>query len=40
LIGAGDFLFVPAGAVHWFRNFAAGLLLWAILYKEEGGEIE
>ncbi|MDR6566861.1 Cupin domain-containing protein [Chitinophaga ginsengisegetis] len=39
-VGVGDFLFVPAGAAHRFRNFTADLLLWVIFYGEEGGEIE
>ena len=39
-VAVGDFLFVPAGAEHRFRNFTADLLLWVILYGEEGGEKE
>ncbi|HEY9262206.1 cupin domain-containing protein [Chitinophaga sp.] len=39
-IGVGDFLFVPAGATHRFRNFTSDLLLWVILYGPEGGETE
>ncbi|WP_142686068.1 cupin domain-containing protein [Chitinophaga polysaccharea] len=39
-VGVGDFLFVPAGASHRFRNFTPDLLLWVILYGVEGGEME
>jgi carbamoyl-phosphate synthase large subunit len=37
-ISAGDFLFVPAGAEHHFRNFTDDLIIWAIFYGPEGGE--
>lgn len=37
-VGAGDFLFVPAGAEHRFLNFTPDLLLWVIFYGDEGGE--
>jgi len=40
VIGVGDFLFVPAGAGHRFRNFTADLLLWVIFYGEDEEEIE
>lgn len=39
-IGVGDFLFVPAGAAHRFRQFSPDLLLWVILYGQDGGERE
>lgn len=39
-VGVGDFLFVPAGASHRFRNFTPDLLLWVILFGAEGGEME
>ncbi|PSL47490.1 Cupin domain-containing protein [Chitinophaga niastensis] len=39
-VGMGDFLFVPAGAEHHFRNFTPDLLLWVIFYGQEGGEKE
>ena len=34
----GDFLFVPAGAVHRFEDFSADLAVWVIFYGPEGGE--
>ncbi len=37
-INPGDFLFVPAGAEHHFRNFTDDLIIWAIFYGPEGGE--
>jgi len=37
-VGPGDFLFVPAGAVHRFENFADDLVLWVLFYGPEGGE--
>lgn len=39
-VGVGDFLFVPAGSTHRFRNCTADILLWVILYGPEGGELE
>jgi mannose-6-phosphate isomerase-like protein (cupin superfamily) len=35
----GDFLYVPAGAVHRFENFTDDLLLWAIFYGPDGGHL-
>jgi mannose-6-phosphate isomerase-like protein (cupin superfamily) len=37
-IGAGDFLFVPAGMAHRFENFTDDLVLWVIFYGPDGGE--
>jgi carbamoyl-phosphate synthase large subunit len=37
-ISAGDFLFVPAGVEHHFRNFTDDLIIWAIFYGPHGGE--
>ena len=37
-VGPGDFLFVPAGAVHRFENFDDDLALWVLFYGPEGGE--
>ncbi|HEX7998016.1 MAG TPA: cupin domain-containing protein [Pyrinomonadaceae bacterium] len=37
-IGAGDFLFVPAGVKHRFENFTDDLVLWVIFCGPEGGE--
>jgi mannose-6-phosphate isomerase-like protein (cupin superfamily) len=37
-IGAGDFLFVPAGVQHHFENFSHDLIIWALFYGPEGGE--
>ena len=34
----GDFLFVPAGAVHRFEDFSDDLALWVVFYGPEGGE--
>ncbi|MBI3453754.1 MAG: cupin domain-containing protein [Rhodospirillales bacterium] len=34
----GDFLFVPAGMVHRFEDFADDLALWVVFYGPEGGE--
>ncbi|MEK6154784.1 cupin domain-containing protein [Flavobacteriaceae bacterium 3-367] len=36
--GAGDFLFVPAGAEHRFENFTEDFATWVIFYGPEGGE--
>ncbi len=34
----GDFLFVPAHAVHRFEDFSDDLVLWVVFYGPEGGE--
>lgn len=34
----GDFLFVPAGAIHRFENFTPDFSTWVIFYGPEGGE--
>ncbi|HWF04675.1 MAG TPA: cupin domain-containing protein [Candidatus Angelobacter sp.] len=34
----GDALFVAAGEVHRFENFADDLLVWVMFYGPEGGE--
>jgi mannose-6-phosphate isomerase-like protein (cupin superfamily) len=39
-ISPGDFLFVPAGVEHHFRNFTDDLIIWAIFYGPEGGEAD
>ncbi len=36
--GAGDALFVPAGAVHRFEDFSDDLAVWVMFYGPEGGE--
>jgi len=36
--GPGDFLFVPAGAVHRFENFTDDFATWVLFYGPEGGE--
>jgi mannose-6-phosphate isomerase-like protein (cupin superfamily) len=36
--GAGDLLFVPAGAVHRFEDFSDDLAVWVLFYGPEGGE--
>lgn len=35
---AGDFLFVPAGAVHRFENFSPDFATWVLFYGPDGGE--
>lgn len=34
----GDFLFVPAGAIHRFVDFTADFSTWVIFYGPAGGE--
>lgn len=34
----GDFLFVPAGAVHRFEKFSPDFATWVLFYGPEGGE--
>ncbi len=34
----GDFLFVPAGMPHRFRDFGASMMTWVMFYGPEGGE--
>lgn len=34
----GDVLFVPAGTVHHFEDFADGLITWAVFWGPKGGE--
>ena len=36
--GPGDFIFVPAGAVHRFEEYTADLAVWVLFYGPEGGE--
>lgn len=36
--GAGDVLFVPAGAVHRFEGFSADFCAWVIFWGPHGGE--
>ena len=36
--GAGDFLFVEAGARHRFENFTDDFSTWVLFYGPEGGE--
>ena len=36
--GAGDALFVPAGAPHRFENFSADFSTWVVFYGPVGGE--
>jgi mannose-6-phosphate isomerase-like protein (cupin superfamily) len=36
--GPGDFLFVPAGAVHRFEDFSEDFATWVIFYGPDGGE--
>ena len=37
-VNAGDFLFVPAKAVHHFFNFTPDFSTWVFFYGPEGGE--
>jgi mannose-6-phosphate isomerase-like protein (cupin superfamily) len=37
-VNAGDFLFVPAKAVHHFFNFTLDFSTWVFFYGPEGGE--
>lgn len=37
-VSPGDFIFVPAGAVHRFENFSDDLAVWVMFYGPEGGE--
>lgn len=39
-ISPGDFLFVPAGVEHHFENFSDELVIWALFYGPEGGEVD
>lgn len=34
----GDFLFVPAGAEHWFEKFTDDFATWVFFYGPVGGE--
>ena len=36
--GAGDALFVAAGAVHRFENFSPDFAAWVVFYGPRGGE--
>jgi len=36
--GPGDFLFVPAGMPHRFRDFGESMMTWVMFYGPEGGE--
>ena len=35
---SGSVLFVPAGMVHRFENFTAGLITWVVFWGPKGGE--
>lgn len=37
-LSAGDAVFVPAGAVHSFKDFSADFGAWVIFWGPEGGE--
>jgi mannose-6-phosphate isomerase-like protein (cupin superfamily) len=39
-VAAGSFLFVPAGQVHRFEDFASDLVVWVVFYGPKGGESE
>ena len=34
----GDFIFVPAGLPHRFRDFGQSMTCWVMFYGPEGGE--
>jgi len=36
--GPGDFLFVPAGMPHRFRDFGDSMMTWVMFHGPEGGE--
>ncbi len=36
--GPGELLFVPAGVVHRFEDFADDFVTWVLFYGPEGGE--
>ena len=37
-VGAGSFLFVPAGHIHRFEGFSTDFVVWVAFYGPEGGE--
>lgn len=37
-VGAGDFLFAPAGREHRFEDFSEDFATWVLFYGPEGGE--
>ena len=37
-VGAGSFVFVPAGHVHRFEEFSSDFVVWVLFYGPEGGE--
>lgn len=37
-VSAGSFIFVAAGQVHHFEDFAADFAVWVAFYGPEGGE--
>ena len=37
-VGAGSFVFVPAGQVHRFEEFSGDFAVWVAFYEPEGGE--
>jgi mannose-6-phosphate isomerase-like protein (cupin superfamily) len=37
-VGAGSFLFVPAGRMHRFEDFSLDFVVWVTFYGPEGGE--
>src|SRR5262245_15118544 len=37
-VGAGSFLFVPAGRPHRFEDFSSDFVVWVAFYGPEGGE--
>jgi mannose-6-phosphate isomerase-like protein (cupin superfamily) len=37
-LGAGDAVFVPAGATHRFENFTADFSTWVVFWGPKGGE--
>lgn len=39
-VGAGSFLFVPAGRIHRFEDFSSDFVVWVVFYGPEGGERE
>ena len=39
-VGQGDFLFVAAGAIHFFESFSEDFATWVFFYGPEGGEAD
>lgn len=38
-VGAGDVMFIPAGAAHHFQNISPQFMAWVVFWGPSGGEI-